>query len=121
MQQTQVSAECIQHKSWTHLPITNNCGLKLTTSLYYTPKGNLIQTIGIIPDIYIPYLRIKKEKVIDNNIYTIREISLNKYIKGNTYYNIIKKYNIKLIHFDYQLYEACNILRGLVLYKGNIK
>ena len=103
----------------TILPITNNCGLKLTTSLYYTPKGNLIQSIGIIPDIYVPYLELKKKDIINNNIYVIREISLSQYLKGNKYYNIIKKYNIKLINFDYQLYEACNILKGLSVWSNN--
>ena len=101
----------------TILPITDQCGLKLTTSLYYTPRGRIIQSVGIIPDIELPYLDIDKNNIIDNNLYTYREISLNKYIKGATYYNIIKKYNIKLIDFDYQLYETCNILKGLILYK----
>ena len=35
----------------TILPITDQCGLKLTTSLYYTPRGRIIQSVGIIPDI----------------------------------------------------------------------
>lgn len=102
----------------TVLPITNNCGLKLTTSLYYTPKGRMIQSVGIIPDIIIPYLNIDKENIVDNNIYVCREISLNKHIKGNNYLDIIKKYNVKLINFDYQLYESYNILKGLILYNN---
>ena len=105
----------------TILPIINNCGLKLTTSLYYTPQGRRIQSIGIIPDIIIPYINANKKNIIDNNLYTYREISLNKYIKGETYYNIIKKYNIKLINFDYQLYEGFNILKGLILYQKKNK
>ena len=104
----------------TVLPITNNCGLKLTTSLFYSPRGRIIQSAGIIPDILIPYLNIKKDNVIDNNLYVYREISLDKYIRTKKYYNVIKKYDIKLINFDYQLYESCNVLKGLILYKKKI-
>jgi carboxyl-terminal processing protease len=34
----------------TIVPLGNNTGLKLTTALYYTPKGRSIQAKGIEPD-----------------------------------------------------------------------
>lgn len=35
------------------IPISNNCALKLTTSLYFLPNGTTPQGIGIVPDIAI--------------------------------------------------------------------
>ena len=36
--------------------------LKLTTALYYSPKGNSIQADGVKPDVIIPELEIKKQE-----------------------------------------------------------
>lgn len=36
--------------------------LKLTTALYYSPKGNSIQADGVKPDVTIPELEIKKQE-----------------------------------------------------------
>ena len=36
------------------IPLRNGAGLKLTTALYYTPKGRSIQAKGITPDIVVP-------------------------------------------------------------------
>ena len=38
------------------LPMANGAALKLTTALYYTPKGRSIQARGIVPDVEIPTL-----------------------------------------------------------------
>jgi carboxyl-terminal processing protease len=35
------------------VPLSNGAGLRLTTSRYYTPKGNSIQSKGIAPDILV--------------------------------------------------------------------
>lgn len=47
----------------TILPLSDGSGLRLTTSLYYTPSGRSIQLSGITPDIELEYVPpIKKEK-----------------------------------------------------------
>jgi carboxyl-terminal processing protease len=48
----------------TILPLSDGSGLRLTTSLYYTPSGRSIQSSGIIPDIELAYTppSEKKEK-----------------------------------------------------------
>jgi carboxyl-terminal processing protease len=48
----------------TILPLSDGSGLRLTTSLYYTPSGRSIQSSGIIPDIELAYAppSEKKEK-----------------------------------------------------------
>ena len=38
----------------TIVPLSDGSGLRLTTALYYTPKGRLIQGEGIEPDIKVP-------------------------------------------------------------------
>ncbi|MFC1491650.1 S41 family peptidase [Nitrospinota bacterium] len=39
----------------TIVPLTDGSGLRLTTALYYTPNGRLIQGKGIEPDIAVPF------------------------------------------------------------------
>jgi carboxyl-terminal processing protease len=47
----------------TILPLSDGSGLRLTTSLYYTPSGKSIQLSGITPDIELEYVPpIKKEE-----------------------------------------------------------
>ncbi|MEE9420743.1 MAG: S41 family peptidase [Desulfatiglandaceae bacterium] len=47
----------------TILPLSDGSGLRLTTSLYYTPSGKSIQLSGITPDIDLAYVPpSKKEK-----------------------------------------------------------
>jgi carboxyl-terminal processing protease len=40
----------------TILPLSDGSGLRLTTSLYYTPSGKSIQSSGITPDIEVPFV-----------------------------------------------------------------
>lgn len=37
----------------TVVPLSDNAALRLTTSIYYTPKGKSIQNTGIVPDIIV--------------------------------------------------------------------
>ncbi|BDV42306.1 peptidase S41 [Geotalea uraniireducens] len=46
----------------TVIGLPNGAGLKLTTALYYTPKGRSIQAQGIIPDIVVGNAELKVEK-----------------------------------------------------------
>ncbi len=45
------------------IPISNNCAIKLTTSLYYLPEDTLIQGKGIEPDFVIERMNPPTEKV----------------------------------------------------------
>lgn len=118
----------------TVLPLKDNRGLKLTTALYYTPAGRSIQATGIKPDIVVNNVKIpepnEKEEV---NSFAIREGDLQHHLangnkgtestkaqpednteKGKTASN---SSSTPLMHTDYQLHEALNILKGLVLQK----
>ncbi len=60
------------------VPMKDGAGLKLTTALYYTPKGRSIQARGIIPDITVENAELKivpedkreefHEKDLDNHL-----------------------------------------------------
>lgn len=118
----------------TVLPLKDNRGLKLTTALYYTPAGRSIQATGIKPDIVVNNVKIpepnEKEEV---NSFAIREGDLQHHLangnkgtestKAQTEGNAEKEKtasnssSTSLMHTDYQLHEALNILKGLVLQK----
>jgi carboxyl-terminal processing protease len=121
----------------TVLPLKDNHGLKLTTALYFTPSGRSIQAKGIEPDIEIPDIKIPEPKQDENeNWINIREVDLEGHVdKPNKTdkkadKNIDKKTdktsetdkdktltddNKPLVNQDYQLNEALNLLKGLVL------
>ncbi len=63
----------------TVIPLSDGSGLRLTTAIYYTPKGESIQTTGITPDIIV-------EPVIKKEIAThpvIREQDLERHLENN--------------------------------------
>ena len=61
------------------IPLSDGSALRLTTALYYTPKGTSIQATGIIPDIIV------KPKVKDGkkSLPAIREIDLEGHLRNN--------------------------------------
>ena len=105
----------------TVLPIGTDSALKLTTALYYTPAGQIIQARGIIPDVTIPELSIKKpgkiaallfdEAGFENHILSGQDkTALNTLLKKRK--NALDV-QLKLAQKDYQLYEALMILKGI--------
>lgn len=124
----------------TVLPLKDNYGLKLTTALYYTPSGRSIQAKGITPDIEIPDLKIPEAKQDENeNWINVREIDLEGHLDNATPVDksqdkSAKNNNAKnadlskadtdtrpLLNQDYQLNEALNLLKGLVLTSPEFK
>ncbi|MDA0999113.1 MAG: S41 family peptidase [bacterium] len=55
----------------TIVPLSDGSGLRLTTALYYTPKGRLIQGKGIQPDIVVA-----AEQALPPGVHVIRELDL---------------------------------------------
>jgi carboxyl-terminal processing protease len=103
----------------TVLPLDKTHAVKLTTALYHTPSGRIIQNQGITPDIFIANIKVSDAKdfmFID----PIREMQLKDHLKnpnsddnagGDT------KHLAMLAQEDFQLYEALNIIRALALEK----
>lgn len=109
----------------TILPLKDKRGLKLTTALYYTPAGRSIQAIGIKPDITIENIRIPEvQKDNNGNGIYLRETDLQGHLENSTLKasdmqtdkkeDKAKQKELPLIYTDYQLYQALNILKGIV-------
>lgn len=104
----------------TVLPLDDKRGIKLTTALYYTPTGRSIQAEGIMPDIIVKDIKFPLPKKVDNQIDFLKEADLKGHLKNDHKTKEDKKQSAsdeKLLHEDYQLYEALNLLKGLALLK----
>ncbi len=103
----------------TVLPISNYTAIKLTTALYHTPSGRVIQAQGILPDVTVPELTVSKHDIqgllnIDESDYQNHLNSKNKINieKRNLLIKLHKK-EFELAKQDYQLYEALTILKSI--------
>jgi len=108
----------------TVIPLSTNTAIKLTTALYYTPSGRVIQARGIQPDVLVPELAIKDKK--NGGLIDIDEDDYRNHIGNNAKDDykakmvLLKKqhaYEMKLAKKDYQLYEALLMIKGLASVK----
>ena len=105
----------------TILPLSSGSAVKLTTARYYTPSGRSIQAEGIVPDIKLEALKVEAlEAAFD----PVKESSLSRHLmNGNedakpaelTEPEDEETEKESLAQRDYHLYEALNMLRGMVL------
>lgn len=104
----------------TVLPLGDGA-IKLTTALYHTPSGRIIQAKGIQPDVIIPAMQVNEKNLggaldIDEEDYRNHLASSES---DETVQKIIKNYQqerdieIGLAKEDYQLYSAYTMLKGL--------
>jgi carboxyl-terminal processing protease len=108
------------------LPLTNDRAIKLTTSLYYTPKGRSIQARGIVPDIQIDRGQVTR---IPDSVAAYREADLAGHLQsGNAEGEEAPApapnaqpaqpaEPAEVLVGDYQLNEALNLLKGLNILK----
>ncbi len=107
----------------TVLPLDKTRGVKLTTALYYTPKGRSIQAKGIKPDVFVEPMDVKMAKG-SFDIAILKEADLGNHLEnGNGQKNVstnttsnkknTKKGKQPLAVKDYQLNEALILLKGL--------
>ncbi len=114
----------------TILPLSNQGAIKITTARYYTPNGRSIQAEGIEPDIVIRPLRIaRNEDGSADALDPISEADLAKSLanengdpahqeevkKKREEIELQTKRARELAENDYALYEALNLLKGLVI------
>ncbi len=102
----------------TIIPLSEDSGLRLTTALYYTPKGRSIQAKGIAPDITVEAMDLptteKKEPM------HIREKDLDNHFEMESREGSEEKKKEKQPSFkldeqtrgDYQIVRALDLLRG---------
>jgi carboxyl-terminal processing protease len=106
----------------TILPMNNKAAIKITTARYFTPNGRSIQAEGIKPDITIDKLRVADFNAEDGLF--VKEAQLERHLENNgTKDSQAKKetagddsaQRAELAKQDYELYEALNLLKGMVL------
>ena len=105
----------------TILPLSSESALKLTTARYYTPSGKSIQAEGITPDIELESIEVAS---IERNIEPLKEADLSRHLEngnGKSDKKSDKKPDDEEDDValspadDYMLYEALNLLKGLVI------
>ena len=97
----------------TILPLSEERAIKLTTALYFTPKGRSIQAQGIVPDIEVERARIT---AIENNTRRITEADLSGRLdnaNGEPEAPQRNRAPNELLSQDNQLYEALTLLKGI--------
>lgn len=105
----------------TVLPLNGDRALKITTALYYTPKGRSIQAQGIVPDIIVERAKVTNT---ESNPFAIREADLAGHL-GNGNGGQERPTDGKgqrkpsLQEQDYQLAQALNLLKGLNVLKAD--
>lgn len=100
----------------TVIPLDKTHALKLTTALYHTPSGRVIQNVGIVPDVKIEDLKIVKSKAEDlSMLEPIKEYQLKNHLAGSPLNpattKALEQNDIGLAQDDFQLFEALKILR----------
>lgn len=102
----------------TIIPTMNGEGaVKLTTALYYTPKGRSIQARGIIPDLAVSNIRFEDDQTEALAFTPIKEKDLQSHIKNANEPQTSSTADLTLAKEDYQLYQAINILKGMSMLK----
>ena len=94
----------------TILPLSDSRAIKLTTALYFTPKGRSIQAEGIVPDILVERATITAY----DSATSITEADLSGHLSnanGKSKQDRAKA--SALLADDSQLYEALALLKGL--------
>ncbi|MFN2382180.1 MAG: S41 family peptidase [Guyparkeria sp.] len=107
------------------MPLSNGGALRLTTARYYTPSGRSIQAEGIKPDVIVHQLKVNNIE----DVFSISEANLAGHLSNgdSDMMDAIKRAekdedegdDEPLVIRDYQLYEALNMLKGMVIVSKN--
>lgn len=110
------------------IPLEENAAISLTTSLYYTPTGRSIQAEGVVPDIIIEDIEVKKfkdnasfrEENIEGHLESVQDIKQSKAsylmekIKKKINYNTSA--SCKKCRSDYMIIRAVDLVKGIGIY-----
>ncbi len=105
----------------TILPMNNEAALKMTTARYFTPAGRSIQAEGVQPDITIDKVTVSALGDADATI--VKEADLDRHLENATENDKSATMETKSVDAlrrelatnDYELFEALNLLKGMVL------
>jgi len=102
------------------LPVNKDEAIRLTVARYYLPSGRTIQAKGVTPDIIVHSGKVKEENLTEAEI---KEANLKAHLKAEL--NKIEKKkakkedkNVQKIDGDLQLLTGANILKALIISKG---
>jgi carboxyl-terminal processing protease len=100
----------------TVMDIGETQAIKLTTARYYTPSGRSIQAAGIIPDVQVQYREFKDR---DQSFSRVKENDLPGHLENENKPRKTKRIIDvdETLARDYQLNEAFNLIKGLVLFQ----
>jgi carboxyl-terminal processing protease len=105
------------------IPTTPTSAIKITTALYYTPRGHAIQAKGVIPDVIVPYRTLPKSEKTQSVSDFIDESQLYRHLKSKpkksnaaqaSKIKLDRHLNRELAHQDFQLYQAIKLLQGML-------
>ena len=107
----------------TILPLSSESALKLTTARYYTPSGRSIQAEGITPDIELDRVKFTS---VERKIEPLKEADLSRHLENGNGGKKDKSADDEddsksLAADDYMLYEALNLLKGLVILQDRMQ
>jgi len=105
----------------TILPMNNKAAIKITTARYFTPNGRSIQAEGIKPDIQIDKLKVADFSTEEGAF--VKESQLARHLENTNTKDFASGEDAtadtgqraELAKQDYELYEALNLLKGMVL------
>lgn len=108
----------------TILPLSDEAAVKLTTARYYTPSGRSIQAAGIEPDIIIDKVAVRQIEEAETGV--VKEENLSRHLENiqiedppiteqDPDLEGQEEDELPLSISDYELYEALNVLKGIVI------
>ncbi|MEC7489733.1 MAG: S41 family peptidase [Pseudomonadota bacterium] len=99
----------------TIVPLSGHGAIRLTTARYFTPSGRSIQAKGIVPDIIVEQVKLKKLEQPKRRREENLRGRLDNPNKAEGNGNVSTTATVQQ---DYQLSRAIDLLRGIDLYKA---
>ena len=81
------------------IPLSDGSALRLTTALYFTPKGRVIHEKGLVPDVEIALTAKDEEEMIKHRLEQINNSE-----------------ELETVYLDSQLNRAIDIIKGISVY-----
>ncbi|UCD55822.1 MAG: S41 family peptidase [Candidatus Omnitrophota bacterium] len=105
----------------TVIPLKDGSAARLTTAVYYTPKGRSIRDTGIIPDVKIE-LKEEKELPEEEDIFKkLEEKAIEKSPAKSRAERGKRVKDKEDVIYDNQLQAAVDVLKGILIYEGKVE
>lgn len=106
----------------TIIPLDMQHAIKLTTALYHTPSGQIIQNVGITPDIIINDFILQEKNNPFAEVTIKKELSLQNHLSITNQklqqYQTTDQNDNSLAKEDYQLFAALKLLQAIYYSKN---